>query len=184
MLQLKKTVAAAVLGLGFVGFAQAADYVGDLGELSLTKWTISDYFQVLGSVGMSFEQTVTFTVADDLLALVGSQGMPSTLNLTLGNAPNFGASTLTVSLFKGDDLTAPALFAVDWADVANQKFTLDSSKYTFLVSGVTSGSLGSAYTLTVSSTAGVIPEPETYAMLLAGLGVVGMVARRRKMAVN
>jgi hypothetical protein len=26
----------------------------------------------------------------------------------------------------------------------------------------------------------VIPEPETYAMLLAGLGVVGIMARRRK----
>ena len=30
----------------------------------------------------------------------------------------------------------------------------------------------------------VIPEPETYAMLLAGLGVVGAVARRRKVKVN
>ncbi|NBW50906.1 MAG: PEP-CTERM sorting domain-containing protein [Betaproteobacteria bacterium] len=25
-----------------------------------------------------------------------------------------------------------------------------------------------------------VPEPETYAMLLAGLGVMGMIARRRK----
>ena len=29
-----------------------------------------------------------------------------------------------------------------------------------------------------------VPEPETYAMLLAGLGVVGAVARRRKISVN
>jgi hypothetical protein len=27
---------------------------------------------------------------------------------------------------------------------------------------------------------GVIPEPETYAMLLAGLGLMGFVARRRR----
>ncbi|MDR1854328.1 MAG: FxDxF family PEP-CTERM protein [Azoarcus sp.] len=29
-------------------------------------------------------------------------------------------------------------------------------------------------------TAVPVPEPETYAMLLAGLGIVGMVARRRR----
>ena len=29
---------------------------------------------------------------------------------------------------------------------------------------------------------GMIPEPETYAMLLAGLGLLGFVARRRKTA--
>jgi hypothetical protein len=28
---------------------------------------------------------------------------------------------------------------------------------------------------------GVIPEPETYALLLAGLGLVGFMARRKKM---
>jgi hypothetical protein len=27
---------------------------------------------------------------------------------------------------------------------------------------------------------GAVPEPETYAMLLAGLGIVGMVTRRRR----
>jgi hypothetical protein len=30
--------------------------------------------------------------------------------------------------------------------------------------------------------AAVVPEPETYAMLLAGLGAVGWVARRRRKA--
>ncbi len=34
---------------------------------------------------------------------------------------------------------------------------------------------------TVAATTAPIPEPETYAMLLAGLGVLGFVARRRKL---
>lgn len=41
---------------------------------------------------------------------------------------------------------------------------------------------GNTYTFTVTQTptVGVVPEPETYAMLLAGLGLVGFMARRRK----
>jgi hypothetical protein len=41
-----------------------------------------------------------------------------------------------------------------------------------------SGSLQASYLTTA------VPEPETYVMLLAGLGVVGAVARRRKVRVN
>ena len=41
---------------------------------------------------------------------------------------------------------------------------------------------GSSYQISVMSDVSVqaIPEPETYAMLLAGLGLLGFVARRRK----
>lgn len=41
-------------------------------------------------------------------------------------------------------------------------------------------SLTSGVTETGYATVGAIPEPETYAMLLAGLGLMGFVARRRK----
>ncbi len=46
------------------------------------------------------------------------------------------------------------------------------------IGGVTSGSLGGIYSGSIESIA-VIPEPETYAMLLAGLGLMGAVVRRR-----
>ncbi|MDR3212855.1 MAG: THxN family PEP-CTERM protein [Azoarcus sp.] len=36
------------------------------------------------------------------------------------------------------------------------------------------------FAFNISATAAPVPEPETYAMLLAGLGIVGMVARRRR----
>ena len=41
------------------------------------------------------------------------------------------------------------------------------------------GTIGS-YTGSLGFTAAPVPEPETYAMVLAGLGAVGFVARRRK----
>jgi hypothetical protein len=43
-------------------------------------------------------------------------------------------------------------------------------------SGILAGSNGLSGGTVVSP----IPEPETYAMLLAGLGVIGFVARRRQ----
>lgn len=42
--------------------------------------------------------------------------------------------------------------------------------------------VGNTYTfsLTQTATVGVVPEPETYAMLLAGLGLMGFMARRKQ----
>jgi hypothetical protein len=54
---------------------------------------------------------------------------------------------------------------------------LDSGNYTVHVTGITNLK-NAAYLGTVS--ASPAPEPETYAMLLAGLGVVGFLARRRR----
>ena len=54
---------------------------------------------------------------------------------------------------------------------------MSSGPYYFLVSGLADGKDGGLYTLSVTAP---IPEPETYALLLAGLALVGFVARRRK----
>lgn len=45
------------------------------------------------------------------------------------------------------------------------------------ITGVTSGTLGGLYSGSISVTP--VPEPEAYAMLLAGLGLMGAVVRRR-----
>jgi hypothetical protein len=62
---------------------------------------------------------------------------------------------------------------------------LEAGNYYVMVSGNlvsdTSASFGGAVMLAPTAP---VPEPETYGMMLAGLGVVGFLARRRKAAAN
>ena len=50
------------------------------------------------------------------------------------------------------------------------------------VSGIANGSLGGLYNGAISVSP--VPEPETFAMLLAGLGVIGAMVRRRTISTN
>lgn len=59
---------------------------------------------------------------------------------------------------------------------------VNAGEYIVSVFGSTNGQWGGYYNGTISVTA--VPEPETYAMLLAGLGVVGFAARRRNKVGN
>ncbi|HUG25010.1 FxDxF family PEP-CTERM protein [Piscinibacter sp.] len=56
-----------------------------------------------------------------------------------------------------------------------------SGSYSFVVEGTAVGNFGGTYAGVLTTfVPSPIPEPGTYALLLAGLGVVGFVAKRRK----
>lgn len=55
---------------------------------------------------------------------------------------------------------------------------LNAGSYALAVTGFTSGSMGGTYTGVLA--AAPVPEPETYALMLAGLGIVGFIASRRR----
>ncbi|MDQ3186853.1 MAG: FxDxF family PEP-CTERM protein [Pseudomonadota bacterium] len=52
----------------------------------------------------------------------------------------------------------------------------------YLTQDISNPNLLTKYGVTGTLVAGVVPEPETYAMLLAGLGLMGAIARRRRPA--
>ena len=53
-----------------------------------------------------------------------------------------------------------------------------AGSYYVAVGGLSNGTAGGIYNGAISVTA--VPEPETYAMMLAGLGALGFLARRRR----
>jgi hypothetical protein len=101
-----------------------------------------------------------------------------------------GAGTLigtTYSLWTQGGLTAPVGALVgEWGNSVGQYFligtqysglALDSQLKLFYFD---SNRLDNKGSVLVNLSVAAVPEPETYAMLLAGLGLIGFTARRRK----
>ena len=58
------------------------------------------------------------------------------------------------------------------------------TQYSLTVSGTHAENIGTDYTFNIAAqNVAAVPEPETYAMLLAGLGLIGSIVRRRKTTV-
>ena len=76
----------------------------------------------------------------------------------------------------------------NWQAVSTQTFASGASKVRFTIENMLFASAGSKTGYSViekkyaSLTVSAVPEPESYAMLLAGLGIIGAVVRRRKTA--
>lgn len=168
----KLTAAFAAGLISLTGAASAATY--DIGDLS-----------ALGDTG--YGQSVSFT-----------QGMISdAFNFTLSGGDNtFGSVISKLSIFSQQMLTSfsgvltgpggfsqnLAIGAVSIPPATIQSITyngmLGVGDYSLAVAGSTSG----PGTYQVSLLATPVPEPETIAMLLVGLGLMGTIARRRNRA--
>ncbi|PTQ80123.1 FxDxF family PEP-CTERM protein [Nitrosomonas ureae] len=74
--------------------------------------------------------------------------------------------------------TSLGSFAFDSSSVGMDFGNLGPGNYYYEVTGTVLGLKGGSYT--VDSYISPVPEPETYAMLLAGLGMIGFSVRRRR----
>lgn len=102
-----------------------------------------------------------------------------TLDGTYSLTATFASSKIIGSfgLYNAADDTPIYSWGVGGATfTTSSMFTLGAGSYYYAVLGT--GSTGN-YTLTSTAVAAV-PEPETYALLAAGLGIVGFVASRRR----
>jgi hypothetical protein len=162
-----KKVAVGIALIGTIGAANATTY--NLGALDTTAGKSNI------AVSTSFNDIFSFTAGalpDVLVSIVG---------IGRGTVSNASYAFATGSAEPTAWTWSP--FAVTTA--ANNTFS-----YTTTVSGLTAGQTywidlkGNLARGSYAVTLTPVPEPESYAMLLAGLGLMGVVARRRKSKIN
>lgn len=160
-----KTMALAVtLGVNAMGQAAAATY--NLGAVGTTPYL---NFVSIAGASVSFADTYTFQILPSLQV-----GALSLQNHALSIHTPYSMSVLDIgglSLNIYDD--ANNLVA---GPVASFSGELAPGSYSASVFGLTSGVSGGAYSLAIAA----VPEAEAWAMMLAGLGVVGLVMFRRR----
>ena len=122
----------------------------------------------------AFSDMITFTIpgTSDIASTTVANNLLSMLNIDNGMVSLYmemGATDMLMGQYSFDGTTGST-----WHTMAG----LTSGSYYYQITGDANGSKGGFYS--ISSTVTPVPEPETYAMLLAGLGVVGSLYRRRK----
>lgn len=143
-----------------------------------------------GNIG-NFTDSYTFSIdaglVGDLSAGVKSKYSFSFANIVLAGVDLTGFTLTGPVLVNGTATTTS--YDLNWFSLEkNDTFSLSvhdlvAGQYALKVSGsaaLTSGIFPAKYSGTVSLVTTPVPEPDSYAMLLAGLGLMGVVARRKR----
>ena len=128
---------------------------------------------ILNSTG-SFSQTISFTtaVAGNYDFHLETYSNISGLSWALDTNANTGSVSGTAPFYNGQ--------------FGNTVFNLGTGNHSLVLTGDFTHDVNNPQSLTGTYygalTVAAVPEPESYAMLLAGLGLIGMVTRRRNKA--
>lgn len=127
----------------------------------------------------SFEEYANFTVD----ALSDVSGSANSYALNFMGIDVLGIDGLTIQLWDNNHPGGSTLFSTFAGNnLTNSIGTLSAGQYHLDISGVFGrNAMGGQYSVALNAVPAV-PEPQTYALMLAGLGVVGFVARRRRQA--
>lgn len=137
--------------------------------------TIGSTTQVFSHTAGSFEDTINFSIAGASTL----NGTANNLVLSFGSLNILNITNLAVNVWNNSHPTGTTWFGSFAGDAQTYTFNLPAAgDYHVDITGIANGLSGGTYGIALS--AAPVPEPETFAMLLAGLGLVGTIARRRK----
>ena len=190
-----KLLAVALAGAFSIGSAQA-DYSKNYGDVTGKNVTDTIYQRGTGSfIDYHFFQVSTPSIGTGIISDIEVIFFGTTWININNMEVRFGIDTGVVGEWNAGDIANELVGIGD--DVAGQKL-LGPGSYFFKITGDTdgwglnidgvaaNGVENGAYFFNAS--AAPVPEPETWAMLLAGLGLVGLQLRRRnnagKIAIN
>jgi opacity protein-like surface antigen len=144
---------------------------------------IADTYTAPGVINVGQTQTAFFnhtagSFFDTFNFSIGSGGTLSTSAVSLSLSNLLDISGLTGNLWNNSHPNGTFNYGTFAGNNTTFSFgPLAAGDYHIDFTGNATGVVGGAYAAAVSVSA--VPEPETYALLLAGLGLMGTVARRR-----
>jgi hypothetical protein len=164
----KFAVSTAVIAMAAASSASAASY-----SFSMPVAPVAPLAAFLVVSGPSFIDYFNFTAP---VGAVQTSGAVVSIDLV----PYANIDSLQISLYNGSNGTGSVVASGsvgEFSQLENIAIT-PSSAYSFMVSGLVTGAPSGYYTFT--AVAAPVPEPETYALMLAGIAAVGFVAMRRR----
>jgi hypothetical protein len=178
----KHTFIAATLGLLLASSSASAATVGnivDLGTLSTAHIGSTYTIGTSGlAIGDSFIDTYLFDIASDYAFAVGT-----TVSIDIANLYQIG--NLAARFLRADDTLISNAFTL--TSTTNNGIQVNSlyldttlpagNDYKFVVSGTINGTVGGSYGGVLQATP--IPEADSYLLMLAGLGCIGIAIRRK-----